>query len=185
MRRTIRLFDQSRSVTLAWAQAGSPGPSRGDAFALGAALRPFFRGENLPLLRGFLAHDPATGPLHRHTDTEVIELAVSLVRRGLVLAEVLAAPAFSVRDGDATESEPPPGAQTPRTRTEPKTWIEIELLDMADQPVPNIRYVIELADGSARTGTLDQRGRARVDGIDPGQCNVRFPDFDQDAWERI
>jgi hypothetical protein len=32
------------------------------------------------------------------------------------------------------------------------------------------------------SGTLDENGFARVEGIDPGQCKVTFPDLDKDAW---
>ena len=32
-------------------------------------------------------------------------------------------------------------------------------------------------------GTLDEKGHARVDHIDPGTCKVTFPNLDKDAWE--
>lgn len=64
------------------------------------------------------------------------------------------------------------------------TWIEIQLLDEEGEPVPGHRYEIELPDGSVKKGTLNYRGRARVDGIDaPGACQIRFPELDADAWE--
>jgi len=67
---------------------------------------------------------------------------------------------------------------------EEKNWIEIELLDEEDNPVPGEKYKITLPDGKVKTGTLDQNGFARVDGIDPGTCKVTFPDLDKDAWEK-
>ena len=67
---------------------------------------------------------------------------------------------------------------------EKKSWIEIELIDEEDQPVPGERYQIELPDGSVAKGTLDQDGFARVDGIDPGTCKVTFPELDKEAWEK-
>jgi type VI secretion system secreted protein VgrG len=66
---------------------------------------------------------------------------------------------------------------------EKKSWIEIELLDEEGEPVPGERYRITLPDGSTVEGTLDQNGFARVDGIDPGNCEVSFPDLDQDSVE--
>ena len=33
------------------------------------------------------------------------------------------------------------------------------------------------------TGTLDEKGFARIDGIEPGTCQVCFPDIDEEAWE--
>ncbi|MBE0616897.1 MAG: hypothetical protein IH608_03065 [Proteobacteria bacterium] len=65
------------------------------------------------------------------------------------------------------------------------SWIEIELVDEEDDPVPGERYEIALPDGSVASGTLDQNGFARVDGIDPGTCQITFPELDKDAWERV
>jgi hypothetical protein len=59
--------------------------------------------------------------------------------------------------------------------TEPQSWIEIELVDDRGKPVPDEAYEIETADGVRRSGTLDWKGRAREEGIDPGRCKVRFP----------
>jgi type VI secretion system secreted protein VgrG len=67
---------------------------------------------------------------------------------------------------------------------EKTSWIEIELLDEDDNPVPGERYMIKLPDGTTiASGTLDENGFARVDGIDPGTCQVTFPDIDKEAWE--
>jgi type VI secretion system secreted protein VgrG len=63
-------------------------------------------------------------------------------------------------------------------------WIEIELVDEDDQPVPGAAYEIELPDGSVAAGSLDNKGFARVEGFDPGECKVSFTRLDQDAWEK-
>jgi uncharacterized protein (DUF2345 family) len=65
-----------------------------------------------------------------------------------------------------------------------KSWIEIELVDEEDNPVPGERYRIETPDGKVAEGTLDHHGFARVDGIDPGTCKITFPRLDREAWER-
>jgi type VI secretion system secreted protein VgrG len=65
-----------------------------------------------------------------------------------------------------------------------KSWIEIELVDEDNKPVPGERYQITLPDGATiASGTLNEKGFARVDGIDPGTCKVTFPDLDKDAWK--
>ena len=65
-----------------------------------------------------------------------------------------------------------------------KSWIDIELVDEADQPVKGERYRIELQDGTVRKGTLDSKGKAHIEGISPGECKITFPNLDKDAWEQ-
>ena len=65
-----------------------------------------------------------------------------------------------------------------------KSWIEIELVDHNGKPVPGEPYRITLPDGAtAAEGTVDDKGRARVDGIDPGTCKVTFPKRDKQCWQ--
>ena len=64
-------------------------------------------------------------------------------------------------------------------------WIEIELVDEKNKPVPEERYRIEQPDGSLVEGSLDSQGRARHEGLVPGNCQITFPNLDKDAWERI
>jgi hypothetical protein len=95
------------------------------------------------------------------------------------------------RDGDATLSPGPLGQGEVRgsdgapggvaTRAGPRTWVEIELLDMAGQPVPHERYWIRLPDGSVREGALDAMGLAYFDDLDPGQCTIRWLGRDEEA----
>lgn len=68
---------------------------------------------------------------------------------------------------------------------EEKSWIEIELVGEDEQPIPGEKYRITLPDGRVDEGTLDGNGFARVDGIDPGTCQITFPDLDKEAWEKI
>jgi type VI secretion system secreted protein VgrG len=63
-----------------------------------------------------------------------------------------------------------------------KTYIEIKLVDVEGNPVPGEKYKITLGDQTVAEGTLGADGKARVDGIDPGQCKVTFPNLDKTVW---
>ena len=68
--------------------------------------------------------------------------------------------------------------------TKRKSWIEIELVDRQNKPVPGEPYRIILPDDqTVAEGTLDEKGFARVDGIDPGTCRVTFPNLEKQAWK--
>ena len=74
----------------------------------------------------------------------------------------------------------------PHKPDEEKTsWIEIEMVDEEDEPVPGEKYKITLPDDSVAQGTLDDKGFARIEGIDQGTCKITFPELDKDAWEKI
>lgn len=65
----------------------------------------------------------------------------------------------------------------------PPHWLEIELLGEDDRGIPYEAYLVRLPDGQEVHGYLDAAGLARLDGIaTAGNCQVSFPDRDQDAW---
>jgi hypothetical protein len=61
-------------------------------------------------------------------------------------------------------------------------WTEIELVDEDGLPVPGEPFVLTPAGGAPVQGTLDANGRARVDGLPQGSCQVSFPRLDAAAW---
>jgi type VI secretion system secreted protein VgrG len=64
------------------------------------------------------------------------------------------------------------------------SWIAIEMKDEADQPVVGEAYQITLPDGeTVASGSLDEKGCARVEGIESGSCKITFPNLDKSAWE--
>jgi type VI secretion system secreted protein VgrG len=75
-----------------------------------------------------------------------------------------------------------PGPNSPENRDKTH-WVAIELIDNTDRPIPNQAYRIVLPDGSTTEGTLNSEGKARVEGIDPGQCQVSFPGLAD--WEKV
>jgi len=66
----------------------------------------------------------------------------------------------------------------------PVSWIEIELVDNADKPVPGEGYEVKLPDGKLASGTLDEKGFARIESIPKGTCQVSFPRLDKEAWKK-
>lgn len=78
-----------------------------------------------------------------------------------------------------------PFKEEPEEKEEAKetSWIEIELHDQEGEPIAGERYEIKLPDGKVSKGSLDGKGFARVQGFDPGQCKVTFPELDKDATE--
>ena len=78
--------------------------------------------------------------------------------------------------------KPYKSANGTNAKDQPKHWIEIQLLDEMGKPVPGEPYQITLADGSVASGSTDGQGLARVDGLDPGSCQITFPKRDQEAW---
>lgn len=76
--------------------------------------------------------------------------------------------------------------QTEEEKEQKQSWIEIKMIDENADPVPGRVYQIILPDGeTVAEGTLDEKGFAHVDGIEPGTCRITFPDLDQEAWQRI
>jgi type VI secretion system secreted protein VgrG len=76
----------------------------------------------------------------------------------------------------------PPAPDT--TASPDKThWIGIELVDELGKHVPYEDYRITLPDGTPIEGCLDQNGRAKITGIDPGTCKVSFPCRDKEVWK--
>jgi hypothetical protein len=80
-------------------------------------------------------------------------------------------------------NRPPRAPWTPPARPKVKTWIAFRLVDDAGKPVPDAAYTVTLPDGSVVTGALDEQGVVRFDEIDPGQCQITFPEIDAKEWK--
>lgn len=79
--------------------------------------------------------------------------------------------------GAASQDSPAP----PSDPSKPN-WLELKLRDPAGKPIAFERFQVRLADGLMIEGTLDEHGAARIRGIDPGRCDVNFPDLDEGGW---
>jgi len=63
-------------------------------------------------------------------------------------------------------------------------FLEIELLDEEDQPIPNEQYRVTFPDGTVREGRLDANGLGRFPNLpSDGDCQVSFHVLDQAVWE--
>src|ERR1035438_1658656 len=82
---------------------------------------------------------------------------------------------------DVGEAVAPCGSVPPPTvlSQDKKHWVEIALVDKDGNPIAGENYAITVPGGSVVTGSLNSKGRARVNGIDPGTCKITFPDLDQ------
>ena len=63
-------------------------------------------------------------------------------------------------------------------------WISIELKDAKGKPIPNEAYEVKASDGTISSGMLDEKGKARIEGIPDGQCMVRFPRLHNSEWRK-
>ena len=95
----------------------------------------------------------------------------------------------SAINASAILSSPSPASSAPThnpnapENQDKKHWIEIQLYDDDGNPVTGEPYKVTLPDGTTiADGTLDDKGFARVDNIDPGTCQVTFPNLDKDSW---
>lgn len=86
--------------------------------------------------------------------------------------------------GAQTASSSGAGGATGEPPQGPTEWVAIELVDQDDKPVGMIRYKVIGPDGVEHTGLTDSDGRARVEGLSPGNCTITFPDLHAGEWER-
>lgn len=84
----------------------------------------------------------------------------------------------------AAPVQPHKPPKTQEEKEKKKSWIEIVMVDEDNKPVVGERYKVTLPDGeTVAEGTLDEKGFARVQGFEPGNCKVTFADLDKEAWE--
>lgn len=86
----------------------------------------------------------------------------------------------------AVKTKPYKPPETAEEKEKKKSWIEIEMVGEDDKPIPGEPYRITLPDGeTVAEGTLDEKGFARLEGIEPGSCKITFPNLDKEAWEKL
>jgi len=83
-------------------------------------------------------------------------------------------------DHRPSHNDPVPGSSPPPG----KTWVEILLQDANKEPVAGEPYEVELPDKKIATGTTGADGVARIEGVEPGSCKIRFPRLDKNSWRK-
>jgi len=141
---------------------------------------------NIRLLRDSLAEASFGLDVSALSDQEVIEqLAQVLISGRLRIGRVklpIAPVGETVAPAETEEEEEEEHATVvPTVET---TWIEIELVNADDDPVPDQEYKVALPDGTEQTGNLDSDGKAMIRDItQKGDCVVSFPGLDAAAWD--
>jgi hypothetical protein len=91
-----------------------------------------------------------------------------------------AAQLASARRETLTASDPDPVMKCRKQ----KAWVEIALEDHNGVRIPGEEYLVSAPDGTEYGGVLDQNGSVRIEGLDPGDCQVSFPRLDRSEWKR-
>jgi len=73
---------------------------------------------------------------------------------------------------DAAEESGPSVLVVDPTKT---AWIVIELVESTGRPRSGESFSLVAPDGTPVEGTLDSKGKVRIEGLDPGPCKVSFP----------
>ena len=58
-----------------------------------------------------------------------------------------------------------------------KDYVEIELKDEDGRPIANEAYILYLANGEVREGTLDANGYKKEENVPPCEWDVSFPNL--------
>ena len=58
-------------------------------------------------------------------------------------------------------------------------WLEFQLTDGQESPIPNEPYVVVDPSGAEFSGRLDEKGFARVEPVKAGRCTINFLDLGQ------
>ena len=94
----------------------------------------------------------------------------------------------SSSSGDGSSSDGSDNAASPEHKPadnpDKTSWIELQLIyESNGLPVAGEYYEVTLPDGTTvASGSTDEQGVGRVECIDPGSCQISFPDLDKDAW---
>ncbi|MBK7707913.1 MAG: hypothetical protein IPJ30_19730 [Acidobacteria bacterium] len=83
-----------------------------------------------------------------------------------------------------TYSKPWHNPKSPKNKDK-KSWVEVKLKDEHGKPMAGERYRVELPDNETiAEGTLDEKGKAKVTNIDPGNWVIFVPEDRRSGLEK-
>jgi len=121
------------------------------------------------------------------TDRQVLEALASLIVSGQLRILRRVDRQAAAGGGEAAAPEPQGATQAApaSSAARKKAWIEIKLLDHQGKPVPKQPFRIKFPDGSTDQGRLNDFGEAEYYGINPGTCQICFPELGNDEYEPV
>ncbi len=152
-----------------------------DVESAASFLSQFKDKDQLGVMRDLVLTHAAGGELE---DSEVLNSLAGLLVSGKVRLLKTQIPRSVAASGEVTAQKKklPVGATAAPAK---KSWIEIDLFDPQGKPIGGARYRLRLPDGSVEEGKLDACGHAEYYDINPGNCELTFPDFDAKEWEPV
>ena len=110
--------------------------------------------------------------------------AAALLTRELKILVRAPSPGAALKPPEAPKAAASP-LRAPAPAPAPTThWIELVLTNESGVVMPKVAYQIVTADRQQHSGVTDAGGRARLDDIVAGPCDVSFPDLDDEEWKK-
>ena len=134
-------------------------------------------------LRSSLTEELPSTDLAGLDDQEVLEQLASRLVYGNLRIVPFAPSQPAIQAGGAAQATPAveeeeEEEQAAGAAAEQRTsWVGIKLVDEEGSPAAGEKYRIVLPNGSIREGQLDASGQVRINDIEPGTCQVSFPDL--------
>lgn len=126
---------------------------------------------------------PFAPPLGGPREPQQSQHLADAVERAAMLGQLSIVPDVRPVTSVIPQPQSPDLGSSDTVGSEPAHFIELELVDQDELPVPGEAYSIKLPDGRTVSGRLDNNGRATVTGIrDAGSCQVSFPNLDVSVW---
>jgi hypothetical protein len=126
---------------------------------------------------GRLVSELPVAPIEAYEASSFARVSEAVARGDIVVLRRVRP--LDAREPDETEAETAPGDRP----TEVEHWIQIQVVDDDDLPVPGVAMELKLPNGRVSRVRADSQGVVYVSDIDAGQCELRLTQFDAEVWE--